>query len=59
MSKPKVQPVKFVMRMPPKLHQRLKRSAKKNNTSMNRQILAELEGDSQLTQILAKLDEFE
>lgn len=35
--------VKFVLRIPPKLHKRIKRSAKANNTSMNKQIINEME----------------
>ena len=59
MMKPKPPTVKFVLRIPPKLHKKIKLEAKKLNTSMNRHIINELEGDSQLARILAKLDEFE
>ncbi|MDG1203964.1 MAG: Arc family DNA-binding protein, partial [Pseudomonadales bacterium] len=30
--------VKFVLRLPPSLHKKIKRSAKANNTSMNKEI---------------------
>ena len=30
--------VKFVLRLPPALHKKIKRSAKSNNTSMNKEI---------------------
>ncbi len=30
--------VKFVLRLPPSLHKKIKRSAKSNNTSMNKEI---------------------
>ena len=30
--------VKFVLRLPPALHKKIKRSAKTNNTSMNKEI---------------------
>ena len=30
--------VKFVLRLPPSLHKKIKRSAKQNNTSMNKEI---------------------
>ena len=30
--------VKFVLRLPPTLHKKIKRSAKANNTSMNKEI---------------------
>ncbi len=35
--------VKFVLRIPPKLHRRIKRDAKANNTSMNKEIVNLLE----------------
>jgi hypothetical protein len=31
--------VKFVLRLPPSLHRKIKRSAKSNNTSMNKEIM--------------------
>jgi len=33
-----VEQVKFVLRLPPTLHRKIKRSAKTNNTSMNKEI---------------------
>ena len=33
-----VEPVKFVLRLPSALHRKIKRSAKSNNTSMNKEI---------------------
>jgi hypothetical protein len=35
---PEAEQVKFVLRLPPALHKKLKRRAKLNNTSMNREI---------------------
>jgi plasmid stability protein len=35
---PEADQVKFVLRLPPGLHKKLKRRAKSNNTSMNREI---------------------
>jgi hypothetical protein len=35
---PEADQVKFVLRLPPALHKKLKRRAKLNNTSMNREI---------------------
>jgi hypothetical protein len=32
------EPVKFVLRLPPSLHKKIKRRAKSNNTSMNKEI---------------------
>lgn len=34
----KVEQVKFVLRLPPALHKKIKRRAKLNNTSMNKEI---------------------
>ena len=36
--------VKFVLRLPPSLHQKIKRRAKRNNTSMNKEITNILNG---------------
>lgn len=33
-----VEQVKFVLRLPPSLHRKIKKSAKSNNTSMNKEI---------------------
>lgn len=33
-----VEQVKFVLRLPPALHKKIKKSAKTNNTSMNKEI---------------------
>ena len=35
---PEVDQVKFVLRLPPRLHKKIKRRAKTNNTSMNKEI---------------------
>lgn len=35
---PDVDQVKFVLRLPPSLHKKIKRRAKGNNTSMNKEI---------------------
>lgn len=35
---PQDEQVKFVLRMPPALHRKIKRRAKANNTSMNKEI---------------------
>lgn len=35
---PEVNQVKFVLRLPPGLHKKIKRRAKTNNTSMNKEI---------------------
>jgi plasmid stability protein len=35
---PEVDQVKFVLRLPPGLHKKIKRRAKSNNTSMNKEI---------------------
>jgi hypothetical protein len=35
---PEVEQVKFVLRLPPTLHRKIKRRAKSNNTSMNKEI---------------------
>ena len=35
---PEVDQVKFVLRLPPSLHKKIKRRAKSNNTSMNKEI---------------------
>lgn len=52
--------VKFVLRLSPKLHQRIKREAKAKNTSMNRHIsdLLESKGvdDKKLQRVLKLLE---
>jgi plasmid stability protein len=35
---PEIDQVKFVLRLPPSLHKKIKRRAKANNTSMNKEI---------------------
>ena len=35
---PEAEQVKFVLRLPPALHKKIKRRAKANNTSMNKEI---------------------
>jgi len=52
--------VKFVLRLDPKLHKQIKKDAKSNNTSMNREINNVLRGtgkNSPQTLIITKLDE--
>ncbi len=55
--------VKFVLRIPPKLHAKVKRTAKKENTSMNKQIANMLNDhfssgsvDKKLDAIIKRLD---
>ncbi len=38
MAMPEVEQVKFVLRLPPALHKKIKRRAKSDNTSMNKEI---------------------
>lgn len=40
----KAEQVKFVLRLPPSLHKKIKRRAKANNTSMNKEITNILNG---------------
>ena len=50
--------VKFVLRLPPRLHRKIKRSARLNNTSMNREItniLTEFFGTSSTDKTLNEL----
>ncbi len=50
--------VKFVLRLPPSLHKKIKRRAKQNNTSMNKEITNILNGafsSSTTDQVLADL----
>ncbi len=35
---PEIEQVKFVLRLPPSLHKKIKRRARQNNTSMNKEI---------------------
>lgn len=41
---PQQEQVKFVLRLPPTLHKKIKRKAKTNNTSMNKEITNILNG---------------
>ncbi len=50
--------VKFVLRLPPALHKRIKRRAKSNNTSMNKEItniLNDSFNNSSIDKVLANL----
>ncbi len=50
--------VKFVLRLPPSLHKKIKRRAKQNNTSMNKEItniLNDSFGSASTAQMLADL----
>jgi len=49
--------VKFVLRIDPKLHQQLKKAAKDNNTSMNREISNILKDAAGPSKVIRKLDE--
>ena len=55
--------VKFVLRLPPSLHKKIKRSAKGNNTSMNKEITNILNDsftgssmEDQLTELVKRLE---
>lgn len=55
--------VKFVLRLPPSLHKKIKRSAKANNTSMNKEITNILNDsftgssmEDQLTDLVKRLE---
>ena len=55
--------VKFVLRLPPTLHRKIKRRAKSNNTSMNKEITNILNDafagatvESQLNDLIARLE---
>ncbi len=55
--------VKFVLRLPPSLHKKIKRSAKANNTSMNKEITNILNDafagatvESRLDSLIARLE---
>lgn len=55
--------VKFVLRMPESLHKKIKRAAKKNNTSMNKEItniltdsFKQASTDSVLRNLVARLE---
>lgn len=55
--------VKFVLRLPPTLHKKIKRKAKQNNTSMNKEItniLSDATGnqstDKMLSDLIARLE---
>ncbi|MFT5210555.1 MAG: hypothetical protein ACI9CE_002281 [Flavobacterium sp.] len=53
-----VEQVKFVLRLPPSLHRKIKRAAKSNNTSMNKEItniLNESFGKSTMEKTLSDL----
>lgn len=60
---PEAEQVKFVLRLPPALHKKIKRRAKANNTSMNKEITNVLTGamnggttDKKLTELIARLE---
>lgn len=55
--------VKFVLRLPPALHRKIKRRAKSNNTSMNKEIVNVLSAsmakgstDKKLDELIARLE---
>jgi hypothetical protein len=60
---PEVDQVKFVLRLPPALHKKIKKSAKSNNTSMNKEITNILTEsfsgnttDKKLSDLIARLE---
>ena len=60
---PEVEQVKFVLRLPPGLHKKIKRRAKSNNTSMNNEITNILNDsfsssttDKKLTDLIKRLE---
>lgn len=60
---PAAEQVKFVLRLPPNLHRKIKRSAKSNNTSMNKEITNILQSsfnssstDAVLTDLVKRLE---
>lgn len=55
--------VKFVLRLPPALHKKIKRSASSNNTSMNKEItnilnesFSRSSTDKKLAELIARLE---
>ncbi len=58
-----VDQVKFVLRLPPALHKKIKRAAKSNNTSMNKEItniltesFSKSSTDKTLAELIARLE---
>lgn len=58
-----VEQVKFVLRLPPSLHKKIKRRAKQNNTSMNKEItnilnesFGSVSTDKMLADLIARLE---
>ena len=58
-----VDQVKFVLRLPPSLHKKIKRRAKQNNTSMNKEItnilnesFGSVSTDKMLADLIARLE---
>ncbi len=49
--------VKFVLRLPPSLHRKIKRSAKSNNTSMNKEITNILNDEFATSTLEGKIDD--
>lgn len=49
--------VKFVLRLPPTLHRKIKRSARANNTSMNKEITNILQDAFAQSTMESKLDD--
>ena len=49
--------VKFVLRLPPSLHKKIKRRAKANNTSMNKEITNILSGSVRGSSVEKTLNE--
>lgn len=54
-----VEAVKFVLRLPPRSHKKVKRSAKTNNTSMNREICNIIDGHYTKPELTVQLDRIE
>lgn len=60
---PEIDQVKFVLRLPPALHKKIKKSAKSNNTSMNKEItniltdsFSQSTTDKKLSELIARLE---
>lgn len=58
-----IEQVKFVLRLPPALHKKIKKSAKTNNTSMNKEItniltdsFSQSTTDKKLSDLIARLE---
>lgn len=57
MPQAQTEQVKFVLRLPPALHKKIKRRAKNNNTSMNKEITNILSGTMSGSSVEKTLEE--